>query len=68
MDQLETYDEYSDMVCYEGIDDINILIDKTIEYGTKYVEDQSGWGVVSIIKGDNLINYGSENIMYHSKV
>jgi len=27
----------------DGTEDIEVLIDKTIEYGTKYVEEQSGW-------------------------
>jgi len=66
MEQLEEYDEDSDDVDYDGIEDIEILINKTIEYGIKFVEEQGGWGVVSIIKGDNLIGYGGENIKYHS--
>ncbi len=67
MEQLEIYDEDRDVVYYDGTEDIEILINKTIEYGTKYVEEQYGWGVVSIIKGDNLIKYGGENIRYHSQ-
>jgi len=41
-------------VNYEDIDD---LINKTIEYGTKFVQNQGGFGVVSIIKGDNLVQF-----------
>jgi hypothetical protein len=67
MEQLEKYDEDHDIVDYEGIEDLNILIDKTIEYGKEFVSEQSGWGVVSIVKGDNLIKYGGKNTMYHSR-
>ena len=45
MEQLDEYGEYDD-VDYEGIEDIVILIDKTIEYGNKSIEKQWGWGVV----------------------
>lgn len=67
MEKLEEYDEDRDIVDYDGIEDIDILINKTIEYGIKTVNEQWGWGVVSIIKGDNLIKYGKENIRYHSQ-
>jgi hypothetical protein len=56
MKQLKYYDEYTDDGDYENIE---ILINKTIEYGNKFIQDQGGFGVVSIIKGDNLIKYTS---------
>lgn len=52
--QLEKYGEDDGDVDYENIE---ILINKTIEHGTKFKQDQGGFGVVSIIKGDNLIQY-----------
>ena len=66
MDQLDGYGDYCD-VDYEGVENIDNLIRTTIDYGNKSVEKQWGWGVVSIIKGDNLLNYGDENKRYFSQ-
>lgn len=55
MSELERYDYYYDNVDYDGIEDIETLIYKTIEYGTEFIKKQRGLGVVSIIKGDNTI-------------
>jgi len=52
--KIEKYDEDDGDVNYEDIDD---LINKTIEYGTKFVQNQGGFGVVSIIRGDNLVQF-----------
>jgi hypothetical protein len=46
-------DDYGD---YES-DSLDTLISKTVERGKIHVENQYGWGVISIIKGDNLIEY-----------
>lgn len=64
MEQIQNYGKDDGDVNYE---DIDVLIDKTIEYGKLFVEEQSGWGIVSIIKGENLIRYGGENIRYFSQ-
>ena len=52
--KIEKYDEYDGDVNYE---DINDLIDKTIEYGILFIQKQGGFGVVSIVKGDNLVQF-----------
>ena len=69
MEQLDEYngEDGDGDVDFHGIDDIEILIEKTIKYGKDAVEKQWGWGVVSIIKGNNLINYGDENKRYFSQ-
>lgn len=56
MVQLEIYDEARNDVDYEGTEDLDMLITTTIYYGTKEVKNE-GWGVVSIIKGNDLIEY-----------
>ena len=54
--------------CIETLDDdynINIdsslslemLISKTIYYGRETVHNQVGWGVINIVKGNNLFNF-----------
>ena len=65
MSELEEYDGFVGDIDYEGIEDIDILIYKTIKYGTKFVSEQCGWGVVSIIKGDNLTQYDSDSKIEH---
>lgn len=67
IEQLEEYEEDLDDIDFDGIEDIDILIQKTIEHGKEFVSNQYGWGVVGIIKGDNLIQYGDGNIKYHSQ-
>lgn len=67
MEQLYEYEGEDGDVDFHGIDDIDVLIEKTIKYGKKSVEQQSGWGVVSIIKGENLIKYGGKNTRYFSQ-
>ena len=42
MEQLNEYE--GDDVDFHGINDIEILIEKTIKYGKKSVEQQSDWG------------------------
>ena len=73
-DELRKYcikrlEEHDEDVDFEGIDDIDIdiLINKTINYGLQFLDEQAGWGIVSIIKGDNLIKYGGDNIVYHDR-
>lgn len=39
MEQLDEYNGDGN-VDYHGLDDIEVLIDKTIEYGKKFVEEQ----------------------------
>ena len=54
IDQLSSYDEISIETAEMSLDD---LIKKTVENGNKRVENQGGWGVRYIVKGDNLTTY-----------
>lgn len=63
MEQSEEYAQLLDDVEYEETGDIDILIYKTIEYGTLFAKEQ--FGVVSVIKGENLIqNENNQKIEY----
>ena len=42
---------------YDEKDTLEILINKTIKYGKKYVNNKYGRGVIAIIEGDNLLDY-----------